>query len=294
MATTSKPGTTSAAIVSGDVSGQAGAVRVPLPGKAVLNNPRCNKGTAFPERERKILGLEGLLPPGGATIEMQAQRTYEAIVSKPDRLERYIGLVGMPDRNEKLFYRILLDHLEEFLPIIYTPTVGQACQRFSHIYRRAHGVGICPEHKGRIEQVLANVGTREIRLIVATDNERILGLGDLGAGGMGIPIGKLALYTAGAGIDPEHTLPISLDVGTDNKELLDDELYVGWRHPRLRGKLYDEFIEEFVQAVKRMFPVALLQWEDFKQQNALRLLERYRNRLPTFNDDIQGTAAIGP
>jgi malic enzyme len=268
-------------------------IPVSLRGRAVLNNARLNKGTAFPLRERRILGLEGLLPPCVATQKMQAQRSYENIMSKPNLLDRYIDLVSLQDRNETLFYRLLLDHLEEFLPVIYTPTVGLACQRYSHIYRRAHGVWICPEHRGRIEQVLANVGTRDIRLIVATDNERILGLGDLGAGGMGIPIGKLALYTAGAGIDPKHTLPISLDVGTDNQELLSDPLYLGWAHPRLRGKPYEDFIEEFVQAVKRTFPLAMLQWEDFKQQNALRLLGRYRNRLPSFNDDIQGTAAIG-
>ncbi len=268
-------------------------VPVPLRGKALLNQPRFNKGTAFTEEERRSLGLEGLLPPGVASAPTQALRTYEAIMAKPDALERYIGLIGLQDRNETLFYRILLDHLEEFLPIIYTPTVGLACQRFSRIYRRARGVWICPEHRGRMEQVLANVCTRDIRLIVATDNERILGLGDLGAGGMGIPIGKLALYTTAAGIHPARTLPISIDVGTDNQELLDDELYIGWRHPRLRGKPYEELIEEFVQAVKRAFPLALLQWEDFKQQNALRLLERYRRRLPSFNDDIQGTAGIG-
>jgi malic enzyme len=271
-------------------------VPISLRGHAVLNHPRFNKGTAFTAAERQALGLEGLLPPGIANLQTQAQRTYESIMAKPDALERYIGLTALKDRNEILFYHILLDHLEEFLPIIYTPTVGLACQRFSRIYRGAQGVWICPEHRGRVEEVLRNLGTpeqcRAIRLIVATDNERILGLGDLGAGGMGIPIGKLALYTT-AGIDPATTLPVSLDVGTDNAELLDDDLYIGWRHHRLRGQPYDELIEEFVQAVKRTFPMALLQWEDFKQQNALRLLERYRRRLPSFNDDIQGTAAIG-
>ncbi|HUO07834.1 MAG TPA: NAD-dependent malic enzyme [Phycisphaerae bacterium] len=268
-------------------------LRVAARGQAVLHNPRLNKGTAFPERERRELGLDGLLPPVVATLAMQSQRSYANIAAKTDPLERYIGLMALLDRNETLFYRVLLDHLEEFLPIVYTPTVGLACQRFSRIYRRAVGMWICPEHSGRIGEVLENVGTSDIRLIVATDNERILGLGDLGAGGMGIPVGKLSLYTAGAGIHPRQTLPVSLDVGTDNEELLKDELYVGWRHARLRGKPYDDFIEEFVQAVKRTFPVALLQWEDFKQQNALRLLKRYRNRLPCFNDDIQGTAAIG-
>jgi malate dehydrogenase (oxaloacetate-decarboxylating) len=262
-------------------------------GPALLNDPRCNKGTAFSERERRQMGLEGFLPPGVSSLEQQARRAYENIAAKPDAIEKYIALTALQDRNETLFYHLLLGHLEEFLPIIYTPTVGLACQRYSHIYRRARGIWICPDHRGRIEQVLAGIGNRDIRLIVVTDNERILGLGDLGAGGMGIPIGKLAIYSVGAGIHPQQTLPISLDVGTDNASLLADDLYLGWRHARLRGPVYDELVGEFVQAVIKLFPHALLQWEDFKQQNALRLLERYRGVLPSFNDDIQGTAAIG-
>ena len=262
-------------------------------GPALLNDPRFNKGTAFSERERRQMGLEGFLPPGVSSLEQQARRTYENIAAKPDAIEKYIALTALQDRNETLFYHLLLGHLEEFLPIIYMPTVGLACQRYSHIYRRARGIWICPDHRGRIEQVLAGIGDRDIRLIVVTDNERILGLGDLGAGGIGIPIGKLALYCVGAGIHPQQTLPISLDVGTDNASLLADDLYLGWRHARLRGPVYDELVGEFVQAVIKLFPRALLQWEDFKQQNALRLLERYRGVLPSFNDDIQGTAAIG-
>ncbi|MBN2369787.1 MAG: NAD-dependent malic enzyme [Vicinamibacteria bacterium] len=274
-----------------DTSGQA-RLRVPYRGSALLRHPMYNKGTAFTRDERVTFCLAGLLPDAVMTMEHQSRRFYDNVLRKDDPLEKYIGLAALQDRNETLFYRVLIDHLEEFLPIVYTPTVGRACQEFSHIFRRARGLWITPEHRGRVHEVLRNAPFDDVRLIVVTDNERILGLGDQGAGGMGIPVGKLAIYTAVAGIHPAQTLPVSLDVGTDNPELRQDDLYLGCRRSRLRGPEYDDLVDEFVRAVKSRWPKALLQWEDFKKGVAFRLLARYRTLLPSFNDDIQGTAAV--
>jgi malate dehydrogenase (oxaloacetate-decarboxylating)(NADP+) len=261
-------------------------------GVKLLHDPLRNKGTAFPDDERDALGLQGLLPPRPLSMKAQASRIMENFKRKPDDLEQYIHLMALEDRNETLFYRVVVDNIEEIMPIIYTPTVGKACQQYGHIFQRPRGIFLSTKFSGRLTEVLRNWPTRDVRVIVVTDGERILGLGDLGVQGMGIPVGKLSLYTACAGIPPWQTLPITLDVGTNNETLRNDPLYIGDPVPRLRGKAYEDFVEEFVMAVQEVFPKALIQFEDFATRNAFTLLKRYRDRVCTFNDDIQGTAAV--
>src|SRR5678815_2884660 len=267
-------------------------IETSLTGQLLLDNPMLNKGSAFSQDERREFGLLGLLPLHSSTVEEQLARTYENYRRKETDLERYVFLTALQDRNETLFYRLLLEHISEMTPIIYTPTVGEGCRQYSHVFRRPRGLYISYPHRHEIRALLDNAPSKEVEVIVGTDVERILGLGDLGVGEMGIPIGKLSLYSVCAGIHPAATLPIMLDVGTDNPELLGDPLYLGWRHKRVRGQEYDAFVEAFVEAVKQKFPGVLLQWEDFSKQNAARLLERYRDRLCSFNDDIQGTGAV--
>ncbi len=267
-------------------------MEVSLTGQELLENPELNKGSAFSEAEQRELGLLGLLPFHASTIEEQLARTYENYQRKESDLERYVFLVSLQDRNETLFYRLVQEHITEMMPIIYTPTVGLGCQRYSRLFRRPRGLYLSYPYRDKIATILSNAPSKDVAIIVVTDGERILGLGDLGVGGMGIPTGKLSLYTLCAGIHPSTTLPILLDVGTNNQELLNDPLYLGWRHERVRGEQYDEFIEAFVAGVIHQFPNVLLQWEDFSKNNAARLLERYQDRLCTFNDDIQGTGAV--
>jgi malic enzyme len=267
-------------------------ISTPAKGKTLLSDPFMNKGTAFTARERDELDIDGLLPPQVSTMEQQLDRIYENFQAKTTNIEKFIFMAGLQDRNETLFYRLCHERIDEMMPIVYTPVVGEACQKFSHIYRRPRGLYISYDQRDHIEKILLNFHTHNPSIIVVTDGERILGLGDQGAGGMGIPIGKLALYTLCAGIAPYSTLPITLDVGTDNEERLNDPLYLGLRHKRIRGEEYQEFIDKFVAAVRHVFPTALLQWEDFLKGNAIKQLERFRHQLPTFNDDIQGTAAV--
>ncbi len=271
---------------------ETGWLETSLTGHQLLDDPLLNKGSAFSEKECRELGLLGLLPLHSSTIDEQLARTYENYRRKESDLERYVYLSALQDRNETLFYRLLHEHITEMMPIIYTPTVGEGCRQYSHLFRRPRGLYVSYPYRNEIAALLDNAPAKNVEVIVVTDGERILGLGDLGVGGMGIPVGKLSLYTLCAGINPATTLPILLDVGTDNQELLADPLYLGWRHERVRGDEYDLFIEAFVEAIKQKFPRVLLQWEDFSKHNAPRILERYRDRLCTFNDDIQGTGAV--
>ncbi|TPV46658.1 oxaloacetate-decarboxylating malate dehydrogenase [Bacillus dicomae] len=271
-----------------------GSLETTLRGAEVLSTPLLNKGVAFTQEEREELGLKGLLPPAVLTLEEQARRAYEQFSSQPDDLLKNVYLTALHDRNEVLFYRILTNHLREMLPIVYTPTVGVAIQRYSHEYRKPRGVYLSINDPSGIEEAFANIGAtaENIDLVVVTDGEGILGIGDWGVGGINIAIGKLAVYTAAVGIDPSRVLPVILDVGTNREELLNNPFYIGNRHPRITGEAYDEFIDTFVQAVSKQFPKALLHWEDFSSRNARKILDKYRHDICTFNDDIQGTGAV--
>jgi malate dehydrogenase (oxaloacetate-decarboxylating) len=267
-------------------------VETSMRGQNILKNPLLNKGVAFTDEERHELHLRGLLPPGVATLDQQLQWAYSAYCRKSNPVDKHLFLRGLQDTNEVLFYRLVFDHIVEMAPIIYTPVIGAICQEFSHHYRRPRGLFISYPHIDCIDEILDNWVQDDVRIVVVTDGERVLGLGDQGVGGMGISIGKLCLYTLCAGIHPSMTLPIFLDAGTDNQQLLEDPVYLGWRHPRIRGAEYDAFIDAFVKALFKRFPNTILQWEDFSKNNARRLLEHYQDRVCSFNDDIQGTAAV--
>ena len=261
-------------------------------GYELLRNPRLNKGTAFTEEERRAWGLEGLLPPAVTTLSLQVARRRTEIANLDGDLQKYLVLSDLQTRNETLFYAVLMSDPATYMPLVYTPTVGEACQKFGHIFREARGMYLPISARGRLKELLSNWPEKDVRFIVVTDGERILGLGDLGAGGMGIPIGKLALYTACAGVPPQYCLPVVLDVGTNNQLLLDDPLYLGIRRHRLRGEDYLTFVDEFVAAVEQLYPKCCIQWEDFANINAVPILARYRDSICTFNDDIQGTAGV--
>src|SRR5258707_1044844 len=262
------------------------------PGYDLLRNPRLNKGTAFSAGERHAWGLEGLLPPAVTHIELQVARRHAEIANLENDLQKYLVLSDLQARNETLFYAILMSDPATYMPLVYTPTVGEACQKFAHIFREARGISLPISARGQVKELLSNWPEKDVRFIVVTDGERILGLGDLGAGGLGLPIGKLALCTACAGVPPQYCLPIVIDVGTNNQALLDDPLYLGLRQSRVRGSEYMAFVDEFVTAVQQLYPKCCIQWEDFANINAVPILERYRNEVCTFNDDIQGTAGV--
>jgi malate dehydrogenase (oxaloacetate-decarboxylating) len=274
-----------------DKSGKV-MIETPLSGYDLVYQPTLNKGSAFSKKERDTFKLHGILPPRVSTMKEQCKRIMDSIHHKSTPLGKYTELHRLQNRNETLFYRLIYEHMEELMPIIYTPTVGVACEMFSHIFTRTRGIWITPGDKGRIKDILNNFKNYDIRLIVATDNESILGIGDQGAGGIAIAIGKIALYCIGAGIHPSQVLPVSLDMGTNNPQLLNDLLYVGWKQPRIKGKEYTEIVDEFVDAAKEAFPKVLIQWEDLKKQTAFDVLDRYKEKVLSFNDDIDGTAGV--